>query len=429
MSAISHFHREKAGVLIYKIEIENFGSIKDRQIIDLDVPASLSDPDGRLVEIFPGADRKAPKVVAVFGANASGKTTLLKALDVLTRFPRYYPLKVNEQFFFDAFQDEASFAKPISLALEFGGPVELDGIASDDGDSTGLLASPESCVYRYELVFESFHGNQYIVGQENLYQRPVGAPRWRRLFERQNGKVKGPTDGKIFPLSGYSAIIDKLPTHASLIATLAEFQHRPSTILVEASSRVSRRIGSDSPDRVADVLVGYLGSNPEVLSSLNTELRKIDVGLESVRIEQTGSGPIALFKHDGLTKELRWPLESHGTRSFLAIYPLLANALSDGGVVIIDEIDAQLHPILLTHIVEWFQGRGDRNPHNAQLWFTSHSASLLSDLTKEEILICEKDAAGKTEIFGLRQVAGVKRDENFYAKYLGGIYGGVPQIG
>lgn len=406
--------------MIYKIEIENFGSIKERQVIELDVPASLSDLDNRLADIFPGAGRKAPKVIAVFGANASGKSTLLKALDVLTRFPSYHPMQVPGGFVFDSFLGEKILGQPIFLAIELGGVVDL---------SPPPGADIQYCVYRYELQFDWAGNNQYVVGEENLYQKPAGVSRWRRMFERRKGQVKGPTETKIFPLAGYAAIIDKLPVNASLIATLAEFQHGPSSVLVEASRRALRRIEILPPDQLQYDLVNYLGSNPDVLTNLNSEIRMIDVGLESMRIEQSTAGPIALFKHDGLARELSWPLESHGTRSFLTIYPMLAKVLSEGGVAIIDELDAQLHPVLLTHIVEWFHGRGNRNPHDAQLWFTSHNASVLNDLTKEEILICEKDGEGKTEIYSLTEVAGVKRSENFYAKYLGGVYGGVPQLG
>lgn len=409
-------------LLIYKIEIENFCSIKDRQVIDISASATLSDPDGRLGCIYPKSDRKAPKVVATFGANASGKTTVLRALDILTRFPRFYPLNVAGGFNFDAFGDEESFSKPVKLAVEFGGYAQLDL-------ETLELSDVEHCVYRYELEFIRSQFGPFIVGQENLHQKPASALKWKRVFERQGNEVRGSTDPKVFSLTGYAQIIDKLPQNASLIATLAEFQHRPSQTLVKASNQVISNFGFSSEPEQDAKLVQYLAQTPDLLASLNRDLRKLDVGLDNLRLEQTPQGPMPLFKHDGLSIDLRWDLESHGTKAFIRIFPLIANALETGGVAIIDEIDAQLHPLLLTHLIERFHGRSELNPNDAQLWFTCHSASLLQDLSKEEILFCEKNRMGRTDVYSLADVEGVGRKENFYSKYLSGVYGGVPQIG
>jgi uncharacterized protein len=408
--------------LIYKIEIENFCSIKNRQVIDLSASASLSDPDKRLGEIYPDSDRRAPKVVAIFGANASGKTTILKALDVLTRFPRYYPLNVAGGFSFDAFGDDESQSRPVKLALELGGHVQLD---PNNVNPDNL----ESCVYRYELEFIRMQTGHYIVGRENLHQKPASAPRWRRLFEREGNSVKGPYEPKHFPLTGYTQVLNKLPANASLIATLAEFQHAPSQELVRVSNNVSPNLSFAAEPDQDTKLVQYLAQAPDVLASLNQNLRRIDVGLDNLRLEQSPQGPIPLFKHDGLTVDLPWTLESHGTKAFIRIFPLISNALETGGVAIIDEIDAQLHPLMLAHLVEWFHGRSERNPNDAQLWFSCHSATLLQDLSKEEILFCEKDRMGRTEVYSLTDVEGVGRKENFYSKYLSGVYGAVPQIG
>jgi uncharacterized protein len=269
----------------------------------------------------------------------------------------------------------------------------------------------------------------FIVGQENLYQKPASAQKWRRLFEREGHSVKGPNDNKIFSLTGYAQIIDKLPPNASLIATLAEFQHIPSQTLVMASNQVSSNLAFASEPEHDAKLVQYLAQAPDLLASLNENLRRIDVGLDNLRLEQSPQGPVPLFKHDGLTVDLPWALESHGTKAFIRIFPLISNALETGGVAIIDEIDAQLHPLMLAHLVEWFHGRSERNPNDAQLWFSCHSAALLQDLSKEEILFCEKDRMGRTEVYSLTDVEGVLRKENFYSKYLSGVYGAVPQIG
>jgi AAA15 family ATPase/GTPase len=135
-----------------------------------------------------------------------------------------------------------------------------------------------------------------------------------------------------------------------------------------------------------------------------------------------------MFKHSGLQVEMPWMLESHGTRTFIKMFPAIAVTLAQGGIFAIDELDASIHPLILPEILRWFHGKGARNSLDAQLWFSCHSVSLLDELKKEEIVICEKDRQGRTTVYSLMDVK-VRRDDNHYRKYLSGAYGGVPQIG
>ena len=97
-------------------------------------------------------------------------------------------------------------------------------------------------------------------------------------------------------------------------------------------------------------------------------------------------------------------------------------------MAIIDELDTAMHPVIMGEILRWFRDR-KRNPHNAQLWMSCQSPSLLEDLRKDEIAFCEKDEKGRTETFSLNDVKTVRRDDNFYRKYMGGQYGALPQMG
>jgi AAA15 family ATPase/GTPase len=110
------------------------------------------------------------------------------------------------------------------------------------------------------------------------------------------------------------------------------------------------------------------------------------------------------------------------------MFPFLVTVLDRGGLLVIDEMDAAIHPLVLPELLRWFYDRQMRNKLDAQLWLSCHSASLLDELLKEEIVICEKDRQGRTRFFSLMDVK-VRRDENHYRKYLGGAYGGVPLLG
>jgi predicted ATPase len=97
-------------------------------------------------------------------------------------------------------------------------------------------------------------------------------------------------------------------------------------------------------------------------------------------------------------------------------------------VAIIDELDNSIHPLLLPEIVRWFYDP-QKNPYGAQLWMTCQAASLLEELQKEEVFFCEKNLQGQSQVYALTDVQAVRRSDNLYKKYLGGVYGAVPKVG
>jgi hypothetical protein len=223
-------------------------------------------------------------------------------------------------------------------------------------------------------------------------------------------------------------VIDKVRDNASLISTLAQFDHKPSLRLRDAARTISGNILIDRTEIRDDDAIRYYAGNSLFVDKLNKEIQRIDLGIRRMNIVQGSTGPVALFEHEGLQQPMPWILESHGTRSFVRSFPFLQEALQRGGIALIDEIDISIHPLVLPEIIRWFQDP-QRNPFKAQLWITCHAASLLEDLLKEEIFFCEKDSKGRTSIYGLQNIQNVRRADNRYRKYLSGVYGAVPQIG
>ena len=74
--------------MLYLLEIENFYSIRTKQTVDLRIGDAVSDEPGRFDKLFPGSKERASRVVAFFGPNASGKSTVLKALAFIAWFAR-----------------------------------------------------------------------------------------------------------------------------------------------------------------------------------------------------------------------------------------------------------------------------------------------------------------------------------------------------
>jgi len=282
----------------------------------------------------------------------------------------------------------------------------------------------EHGIYRYDLEIELENGVAKRILTESLRQKPNGQGKWQRVFERDaNGAVK---DSKSFSLSGFQHLVKTLADNHSVLSSFAKFQHPAAKIFVDLARRAIFLVErANHPDK--DV-IDYLKTQPHMVQRLNSELNRIDVGVEGVRWKDSLDGPMLMFKHSGLYHEMPWLLESHGTRSFIKMFPYVTAALDHGGVAAIDEMDGAIHPLVLPELLRWFYDARSRNKHNAQLWLTCHSASLLDELHKEEIVICEKDRQGRTKFFSLMDVK-ARRDENHYRKYLGGAYGGVPLFG
>jgi uncharacterized protein len=410
--------------MLYKLEVENFFSVRDLQVLDLSVDGKVPDIEGRYSPIFDGSDMRAPKVVALYGANASGKTTMLRALEFVVRMIRDSVGRTVSGFAgIERFNDIESANRPMRFAVELGGVMNLTPEVFQRAVEGKAV---EQGTYRYELEIELKDGLAFRIASEALRQRPNGQGKWQRVYERDaDGKVNG---SKTFSLSGFQHLVKTLADNHTVLSSFAKFQHPTAKLLVDFSRKAFFQIEPVHSSIIDRDVIEYLKNQPNVVSRLNDELNRIDVGVESMDFRDTESGPLLLFKHAGLEAEMPWLMESHGTRSFIKMFPFIMNALDTGGIAALDEMDAAIHPNMLPEMVRWFYADSGRNKFNAQLWLSCHSASLLDDLNKEEIVICEKDRQGRSHIYSLMDVK-VRRDENHYRKYLSGAYGGVPHFG
>lgn len=402
--------------MISGVEIENFYSVRQTQTIDLRVAENVPDVPGRFGKTCADSSERSPKVVALFGANASGKSTVLRALAFVSWFVQNsFQLAPNAPQPCESFHDREAAEFQTRLAIHFA--------------SVADLTEPEAggCArYVYEVSFRNELGKPKAVLAESLRRWSATGGKPVRVFERdQDGEV---LSGKSFGLSGYKPVISKVRSNASLIATLAQFDHKPSLLLQTIARSVQSNILIEKIDYADDFIVRFYAQNPALIEALNREIERIDLGIKNMTIDLSNAGPVARFEHEGLDGPMPMQLESHGTRQFIRIFPVLMQTLANGGVAVMDELDMAIHPIVLPEILRWFYDP-QRNPHNAQLWMSCHNPALLDELIKEEVYFCEKDSRGRTRVYGLQDIQSVRRTDNFYAKYLGGVYGAVPQLG
>lgn len=397
--------------MLHKITIENFFSIADRQEISFDVPAnapdiscfrkSLSDDEVRL-----------PTMVGFFGPNAAGKTTILRAVVSSAMFVLHSFNWTNEiNLFFQSYRQKDWWGKPTKIIIE------LDSRL----DSTSLPAK-----FRYELQI-SHKANSFsdkTILYEALFYAPKG--KFRCLFERKGQEFYFGQEFGIFASNDPRK--EMIRANASVISTLAKANHSLSIHLSQLIGTFQSNFIFNGIQQNFQQWLSVYANDKVCLEHLNRELRRLDVGLESMVVERGNQGLFAKFYHTGLDDFIFLEEESAGTQRFIDIFPRLYYALQTGSVAIIDELDIHFHPLLLPELFRWFSDQ-HRNPHGAQLIFSGHNPALLDSLEKEQVFFVEKPSGQSTCVYGARDIKGLRREPSLMKKYLAGELGAIPHIG
>jgi hypothetical protein len=401
--------------MITRIEIENFYSIKGKHVLDFTVPATTPVSD-RYRLATEDATVRTPTVVAIFGANASGKTSVLRAASFIRHFisQSFDTYKPDQIIAVQAFACNSKYTEPCTIAMEF--------TTSSNTDILGHSAA------RYEISIRSDH-RQSVVEREELFVLEDDGS-MRRIFSRElrKGEVRIKCS-KDFELAR-SDPRRNVRNNVSLISSLVQFNHGPAMQIREAFQQsffYNINVGKVQNSEAA--VTSFLEDSPAFLKLLNSVIRRIDLGITKVEIIKEGEGKLRpVFHHAGLDFPRTFHFESQGTQSFYLNFMDIFAALTVGGVAIMDELDADLHPNLMAEVINWFHSETE-NPLGAQLFLTCHNASIISDLDKEEVWLAEKNDFGETSVKGIKHFRGVRRDANLYSKYMAGEFGGVPRFG
>ena len=402
--------------MLFRIEVENFFSISDRQVIDLRVRKSVKDELGRLGPIYKGSAERCPNVLALFGANGAGKSNFLRAISFVQWFIAYNTeLDENKFLPYHKFSNHEMQNKPTRFALHFSGPVDINDLEN----------SKLQCPYKYELVLDS---NTVVL--EKLSYQPKKSAKQTALFKRNSERTRF-AKGFIskFQYQSFKAI---LRPNVSVISSLGmlntKFEHQIAKEFIKFMHNIRTNIFITRFATEDQETISWYSPGSFVRDKIRPILKQIDLGIRDIQDGPPNRPTSIQFWHKGLDQPIDFLMESHGTREFIKIFPQIQLPLETGGIAIIDDIDSCIHPNLLLEVIRMFRNE-KTNPYGAQLIMSTHAASLLTDLTKEEVLLCDKNSVGQTQYVRLADIKGVRRDENFFANYINGIYGSVPSIG
>lgn len=401
--------------MIHSFTCKNFYSFGNETVIDFTVDGNAPQNNGYF-ETKSGV--RLSKVETVIGPNASGKTNLLKIL------PFFKWLITNS---FKADPDAHLPVKPFTFGKNEREPTELSVVFEIDGK-----------VYTYNFTLTQ----EKIVSEElKLTEFAKEKKSSKKLFSRVwSQRQESYEFSEKFGLP--KDFENLLRLNASVVSTAVQLNHEESrdiaalwkqmeTNVVEAGW-IRDSLVPNAPWQLFEALDFY--SENEVFKKETEKLLSyFDLGLSGFEIEkeETEKG-IRLPTHavhdiDGEKYFLNLSYESSGTKQLFVLLKNILVALKKGSVAVIDEFDVNLHPEMVMALFDLFM-HPETNPHNAQLFFSTHSHIILNKLDKYQIVIVEKNENGVSEAWRLDEVSGVRADENYYTKYIAGAYGGVPKL-
>ncbi len=394
--------------MLHKVTVENFFSIAEEQLISFVVPANAPD-----LPCFSSAkadqELRLAKVVGFFGNNASGKSTILRAITTAVAFAlNSFDAGSTLIQFFQPYRQEVWWTKPTKILIEF----------------DGRLASQQSFAkFRYELHIA--HQTNKLASNSILYEALTYAPKgkFKRLFERH---AQSFSFGEAFDVR--DEMKQYIRPDASVLSTLVKLNHAQSIYLFYSFIGLMQDNILSLGRIQQNNFLSIYAADPSCLERLNLALRRLDIGLESMTIESGPNGFFAKLKHVGLDDFVFFQEESTGTQRFIEIFPRLHYALEFGSIAIIDELDVHFHPLLLPELFRWFCD-SERNPRGAQLLFTAHNPAVFDYLEKEQLFLVTKPSGQATQIYCAKDIKGLRRAPSLMKKYLSGELGAVPHIG
>ncbi len=423
--------------MLIDFTISNFRSIKEAATLSMLATKIKEHPDN----IFqPNKEKNINliKAAVIYGANASGKSNILRALKVFQEFVvKSTDLKIGEKItYYDPFKLEKTWAKkPAMFEIEFFGKdsvryrymVEFNSEEIIKESLVFFPKSQEANLFLREkdnpIKFgDYFHGpaksieNQLI--KNNLF-----------LSKAANSNNKLMEDIYLYFMSNLILSTDDMPVIPGVSFTTNE--------CVDDESPIDTKIISELL-KIADTGIEYVDiSKQKVVDDFLTFSDAYSDEFKKLAIENLFYQPRMYHKtFDDETEvgEIGFGLaeESGGTVKLYDLAGKILHVLINGNVFIIDELNNSLHPIMTELLVEIFNNPGS-NPNNAQLIFATHDTTLLNpDLfRRDQIWLTEKNQFGATSLYSLSEFdyRKVRGNTPFDKWYLSGRFGALPIIG
>ena len=404
-------------VTLLQFTVGNYRSFHQARTFSM-VPSSIQDNPKECV-VAEGHYRYLT-AAAVYGANSSGKSNLVMALATMKRMV-LNSVKLNDHDFL--------FYDPFLLAEDSGNQRTHFEIVYLDADETRVR-------YGFDYTLRQIEREWLFISKKNKKELPYfvrdeeGIGVDEMLFAEGIGLEERTNDNRLFlslvaQLGGTISknVLDFFNSGYNVISGLNSQGYEG---LTERQFLNKEAESVDALQFFKDLQLGFI--------DIETDEHEIEKGRKAIDVFTVHN----IYNKDGeITGKQRFRFdycESQGTQKLFELAGPLFEALRHGRLLVMDELDAKMHPLISQHIIKLFSSE-KTNQHHAQLLFTTHDTNLLSShlLRRDQIWFTEKDKAESTDLYSLMHIVlpdGTKPrgDGNLERNYIKGRYGAVPYL-
>lgn len=409
--------------MLVMFKAKNYMSFKDEVILDMRA-TSYKQHMNHVINV--SKNMKLLKSAAIYGANASGKSNLISAMFFLEQyiFSQFINQKEEDDFFTEI--KDVIRLEPFRLSKDKNEVTEFDIV---------FLHNDSLIQYGFECTSERVINEWYLINDKIVYEREdleitYGA-KYRELLKSYK---------KVPKERLYLSVLDYFLEEEEkefILNDFYDFFTMDYKVYLEffIESSVKRLAGTFH-------LSNILSKDNELQDKVKKYIQRIDVGIDDFEIdektvfnEKTGEEKKQkvirtlhkVYDENGFhvgTERFNLDMESSGTIRFFNYIQHIIKVIEDGGVFIVDELSARMHPMLTKLLVDLFQSSYNKK---AQMIFTTHDISILNrnQFRRDEVVFIEKNKRGESKLFALSDFR-VREDASFNKDYMSGKYGAVP---
>lgn len=412
--------------MLIEFSVKNFLSFKNKVTLSME----KGNGDENLDNIISTNNVDLLKTTAIYGANASGKSNILKAFTCAILMVRNSSLI------------------PVGAKWNFIKPFLFDEVSKNKPSEFEFIFTVNNVKYRYffsadaNKIYDEALDAYYSQKPTNIFTRTKA-----NNYEFTNDKSKleslatNNTENKLFLSTAttwnYDKTKDAYLWFASAIDTYDSFENIADKDLIAYSSGEENlkdfalKLLKEADILIKDMTVDYEEKEmdstmvdmlvpPLARTGDKFKVKNVNIELEHEVLDDNNN------KH---TYKLNFTEESSGTRVLFAFAPFLKRAFEKTKVIVVDELERSMHPALVEFIVKLFNNK-EINKANSQLIFTTHATNLLNLelLRRDQIWFTEKNPDnGVSDLYPLDSFS-VRKDENIQKGYINGRYGAIPFI-
>lgn len=396
--------------MLCQFTVKNYKSIRDEVTFDMQA-AAISEHEDKII-VDKDGEQFLP-VSAIYGPNGGGKSNVLEALHTLAA-------KVLRPLYATGDNEDRIFLQK-KLIIE---PFAFSEETKNEPTEFEIFFRTEMAEYRYIL-----HVKRDIVVYESLDRVKLDTGRRSALFERDEEIVLKGVFAKL-------KISDELSATLPVLSYLG-ITYKKNEVVKDVLDWFEYEVDFLNYGNPIEELRMAVSNSDDVKQLMLDMIQEMDLDIVDFRVVEDENDRIDVYtKHlvEGYEAELNLLEESSGTKKLFGLMPFIADSLLTGTTLVIDELDAKIHPVLLRHIIMMFNDMSI-NKKKAQLIFTSHDLSTMNSevFRRDEIWFVAKGNAQNSKLYSLVEFKNekgesVRKDAKFDKQYLEGKYGADPYL-